>query len=41
MNRAERTERKMQELFHSHAAGEEGPDPEFMQMNLILLRKLF
>ena len=32
MNRAERTERKMQDLFHSHAAGEEGPDPEFMQI---------
>ena len=32
MNREERTEQKMQELFHSHAAGEEGTDPEFMQI---------
>lgn len=32
MNRKERTEQKMQELFHSHAAGEEGTDPEFMQI---------
>lgn len=32
MNRKERTELKMQELFHSHAAGEEGTDPEFMQI---------
>ena len=26
MNRKERTEQKMQELFHSHAAGDEGTD---------------
>lgn len=32
MNRKERTEQKMQELFHSHAAGNEGSDPEFMQI---------
>ncbi len=32
MNRKERTEQKMQELFHSHAAGEEGTDGEFMQI---------
>lgn len=32
MNRKERTEQKMQELFHSHAAGDEGTDPEFMQI---------
>ncbi len=32
MNRKERTEQKTQELFHSHAAGNEGPDPEFMQI---------
>ena len=32
MNRKERTEQKMQELFHSHAAGETGSDPEFMQI---------
>ncbi|HJA93537.1 MAG TPA: carboxymuconolactone decarboxylase family protein [Candidatus Eisenbergiella merdipullorum] len=32
MNRKDRTEQKMQELFHSHAAGEEGTDPEFMQI---------
>lgn len=32
MNRKERTEQKMQELFRSHAAGEEGTDPEFMQI---------
>ena len=32
MNRKERTEQKMQELFHSHAAGNEGTDPEFMQI---------
>ncbi len=32
MNRRERTEQKMQELFHSHAAGKEGTDPEFMQI---------
>ena len=32
MDRKERTEQKMQELFHSHAAGNEGTDPEFMQI---------
>lgn len=32
MNRKERTEQKMQELFHSHAAGNEGTDGEFMQI---------
>ncbi len=32
MNRKERTEQKMQELFHSHAAGSEGTDGEFMQI---------
>ena len=32
MNRKERTEKKMQELFHSHAAGDEGTDGEFMQI---------
>ena len=32
MNREERTEQKMQELFHSHAAGDEGSDGEFMQI---------
>lgn len=32
MNRKEKVETKMQELFHSHAAGEEGTDPEFMQI---------
>lgn len=32
MNRKERTEQKMQELFHSHAAGDEGTDGEFMQI---------
>ena len=32
MNRRERTEQKMQELFHSHAAGDEGTDGEFMQI---------
>ena len=32
MNRRERTEQKVQELFHSHAAGDEGTDPEFMQI---------
>ena len=32
MNRKERTEQKMQELFHSHAAGDEGADGEFMQI---------
>ena len=38
MNRKEKTEQKMQELFHSHAAGNEGTDPEFMQ---ILQRFIF
>lgn len=32
MNRKERTEQNMQALFHSHAAGKEGTDPEFMQI---------
>ena len=32
MTRKERTEQKMQERFHTHAAGEEGTDPEFMQI---------
>ena len=32
MNREDRTEQKMQELFHSHAAGDEGSDGEFMQI---------
>ena len=32
MNREERTEQKMQELFHSHTAGDEGSDGEFMQI---------
>ena len=32
MNRKERTEQKMQELFHSHAAGNEGTDGAFMQI---------
>lgn len=32
MNREERTEQKMQELFHSHAAGDEGSDGGFMQI---------
>ena len=32
MIREERTEQKMQELFHSHAAGDEGSDGEFMQI---------
>lgn len=32
MNREERTEQKMQELFHSHAAGDDGSDGEFMQI---------
>ena len=38
MDRKERTEQKMQELFHTHAAGKEGTDPEFMQ---ILQRYIF
>ena len=32
MDRMERTEQKMQELFHTHAAGEEGSDGGFMQI---------
>ena len=32
MNRKERTNKKMQELFHIDAAGNEGTDPEFMQI---------
>ena len=32
MNRKERTEQKMQELFHIHAAGDEGTDGGFMQI---------
>ena len=32
MDRKERTEQKMQQLFHSHAAGNEGPDGAFMQI---------
>ncbi len=32
MDRKNRTEEKMQELFHCPAAGEEGTDPEFMQI---------
>lgn len=32
MDRKERTEQKVQELFHSHAAGDEGPDGQFMQI---------
>ncbi len=32
MNRKERTEQKMQELFHIHAAGDEGSDGGFMQI---------
>ena len=32
MNRKERTEQKMQELFHCHAAGDEGTDGGFMQI---------
>ena len=31
-DRKERTEQKMQELFHSHAAGDEGTDGGFMQI---------
>ena len=30
MDRKERTEQKMQQLFHSHAAGNEGADGAFM-----------
>lgn len=32
MDRKERTEQKMQKLFHSHAAGNEGTDGGFMQI---------
>ena len=32
MNRKEKADTKMQELFHTHAAGDEGTDPEFMQI---------
>ncbi len=32
MDRKERTEQKMQELFHTHAAGPEGSDGGFMQI---------
>lgn len=32
MDRRERTEEKVQELFHTPAAGEQGTDPEFMQI---------
>lgn len=32
MNRKERTQTKVQELFNMPAAGEEGTDPEFMQI---------
>ena len=32
MDRKERTEQKMQKLFHSHPAGDEGADGEFMQI---------
>ena len=38
MDRKERTEEKVQELFHTPAAGEEGTDSEFMQ---ILQRYIF
>ena len=38
MDRIERTEQKVEELFHMPAAGEEGSDPEFMQ---ILQRYIF
>ena len=38
MDRIERTEQKVEELFHMPAAGEEGMDPEFMQ---ILQRYIF
>ena len=38
MDRIERTEEKMQALFHSHAAGSDGTDGEFMQ---ILQRYIF
>ena len=32
MDRKERTEQKMQQLFHSHAAGDQGSDGGFMQI---------
>ena len=32
MERRERKEEKVQELFHAPAAGDEGTDPEFMQI---------
>ena len=32
MERRERTKQKVQELFNMPAAGEEGTDPEFMQI---------
>ena len=32
MNRKDRTEKKVQELFHIHASGDEGTDGEFMQI---------
>lgn len=38
MDRTERTEKKVQELFHAPAAGNEGSDPEFMR---ILQRYIF
>lgn len=38
MNRIDRTEQKMQELFHSHAVQNEGTDYEFMH---ILQRYIF
>ena len=38
MDRKERTEQKVQQLFHTPAAGNEGTDPEFMQ---ILQRYIF
>lgn len=38
MDRTERTEKKVQELFHTPAAGNEGSDPEFMR---ILQRYIF
>ena len=38
MDRKERTSAKVEELFHQPAAGEEGTDPEFMQ---ILQRYIF
>ena len=32
MNRKDRTEKKVQELFHIHSSGDEGTDGEFMQI---------